>query len=72
VKNFINEYTVDNPRVRCGFTCPLCYGPKDAGLVVCWPCHRNQELENDGCYSEDAETTIAEFENFLASQERRT
>ena len=63
--------TIDNPRVRRGFTCPLCYASKDAGLVVCWPCHREQKRANRGCYSESAEATIAQFEDFLATQERR-
>jgi hypothetical protein len=63
--------TIDNPRVRRGFTCPLCLGPKDAGLVVCWPCNREQKNANHGAYSERAEATIAEFEDFLAYQGQR-
>jgi hypothetical protein len=66
------KVTIDNPRVRRGFTCPLCYGPKDAGLVVCWPCNRQEKNNNNGSYSNWAEDTITAFEDFLASQEQRT
>jgi hypothetical protein len=58
----------DNPRVRRGFTCPICYGPKDQGLVACWYCFRTSGLKQ--C-DPDAEATVAAFEDFLASQEQR-
>jgi hypothetical protein len=29
---------MDNPRTRSSTTCPLCYGEKERGLVVCWQC----------------------------------
>jgi hypothetical protein len=29
---------MDNPKTRSGTTCPLCYGEKERGLVVCWQC----------------------------------
>jgi hypothetical protein len=58
----------DNPRVRAGFTCPICYGPKDQGLVACWPCFRSSRLR----YGDPkAEQTISDFESFLCSQETR-
>jgi hypothetical protein len=28
-----------HPRIRAGFTCPRCNGPKDKELLLCWPCH---------------------------------
>jgi hypothetical protein len=60
---------IDNPRVRRGFTCPLCYGPKDAGLVACWHCFRTSGLKQ--C-DPVAEETVSKFEDFLASQEQRS
>jgi hypothetical protein len=38
--------TLDHPRVRASCTCPLCDGPKDAGLVTCWSCYRGHNLRN--------------------------
>ena len=29
---------MDNPKTHSGTTCPLCYGEKDRGLIVCWQC----------------------------------
>lgn len=58
--------TIDNPLVRRSYTCPLCLDPKDSGLVVCWPCHRQQKMDNNGCYSADAEARIAKVERHLA------
>jgi hypothetical protein len=60
--------TLDNPRTRRGFTCPLCYGPKDQGLVACWHCFRTSGLRYG---RPEAEDTISDFEAFLESQERR-
>jgi hypothetical protein len=30
---------MDNPNVRRGSTCPLCYGFKDKGLITCPQCY---------------------------------
>lgn len=35
----------DNPNVRNHHLCPLCDGPKDVGLVACWPCFRSSGLK---------------------------
>jgi hypothetical protein len=60
---------IDNPRTRRGWTCPLCFGPKDAGLVVCWPCFKGP---NGLKYNHEREAEVSAFEAFLESQERRT
>jgi len=44
--------------VRLSTTCPNCTGPKDKGLVVCWPCHREQKQKNGGGYSRELERKI--------------
>jgi hypothetical protein len=59
----------DNPLTRRGFTCPLCYGPKDSGLVACWYCFKRSGLKNGEPRAEEA---VSNFERFLESQERRT
>lgn len=59
---------IDNPRTRAGWTCPLCLGSKDAGLVACWPCFRT-ELKRG---NPEAEATVSAFENFLEAQDRRS
>lgn len=60
--------TIDNPLTRAGWTCPICLGSKDAGLVACWPCFRTSGLKQ--C-DPKAEAKVAEFEDFLTQQERR-
>jgi hypothetical protein len=60
--------TLDNPRTRSGFTCPFCYGPKDQGLLACWYCFNRSGLRNG---APEAEAKLLQFEDFLASQERR-
>jgi hypothetical protein len=30
---------LDYPHVRSSDVCPLCYGSKQPGLVVCWRCY---------------------------------
>ena len=37
---------LDHPRVRASCICPLCDGPKDAGLVTCWRCFRGYDMRN--------------------------
>jgi hypothetical protein len=61
--------TLDNPRTRSGFTCPICLGPKDRGLVACWYCFKTSGLKQ--C-APRAEKIVADFEAFLESQEQRT
>ena len=61
--------TLDNPRTRQGFTCPICLGPKSQGLVACWHCYRTSGLKQ--C-DEHAEQIVSDFEAFLISQEQRT
>jgi hypothetical protein len=57
---------IDNPRVRAHHLCPLCNGPKDAGLVACWPCFRSSGLKNG---RRDAEWRIQDRERELAKRE---
>jgi hypothetical protein len=59
--------TYDHPRTRAGWTCPVCLGSKDPGLVTCWPCWRSKYKHGDP----KAEAMVAEFEEFLTQQERR-
>ena len=58
--------------VRADYTCPLCLGPKDRGLVLCWPCHRSEKRANDGCYSAFAERRIAARDDYLRKQRKPT
>lgn len=30
----------DYPHIRASRACPLCWEPKNTGLIVCWPCYR--------------------------------
>jgi hypothetical protein len=60
--------TLDNPLTRSGFTCPICLGPKDRGLVACWYCFKTSGLKNGEPH---AEQVVSDFEAFLESQERR-
>lgn len=57
--------TIDNPLVRRLHTCPLCEGSKDSGLILCWPCHRKQKMQNHGAYSPETEARIARLERYL-------
>jgi hypothetical protein len=41
----------DYPHVRTLLACPKCSQPKDQGLLLCWPCHRQQKREHGGGYS---------------------
>lgn len=59
---------LDNPRTRAGWTCPICLGPKNQHLLACWECFRTSGLKDHNLV---AEQKVAEFEDFLASQERR-
>ena len=56
---------VDNPHVRAALECPLCYGPKNEGLVTCWHCYHRHGLKYG---NETAEHVIASRERFLASE----
>jgi hypothetical protein len=35
---------MDNPKTRSGTTCPLCYGEKDRGLIVCRQCSTSERF----------------------------
>lgn len=35
----------DFPKVRAHHVCPVCNGPKDLGLIACWPCFRNRGVK---------------------------
>lgn len=59
------KYTIDNPHVRNDTICPLCRKRKDTGLVLCWPCHHKEKVENFDCYSQTTETIIEAREYLL-------
>jgi hypothetical protein len=61
----------DSPRIRAGFTCPKCLGPKDPGLVLCWPCHHDEKRYNGGGYSDSTERLIMAYEGYLYRAARR-
>lgn len=42
--------------------CLSCKGAKDQGLVLCWPCHREQKRLNEGGYSPEVQDLIDRFE----------
>ena len=64
--------TIDHPQVRADHSCPLCKGPKPAGNLLCWPCHRTEKAQNDGGYSPEAEAVIAKREDWLTGPYRRS
>lgn len=60
--------TTDHTCIRECLTCPDCLGPKDQGLLVCWPCNRLQKTHNDGGYSERLTRRLGELESFLTCE----
>lgn len=38
--------TVDHPRTRNHPLCPICHGPKNQGLIVCWTCFNRHNMRN--------------------------
>ncbi len=56
------------PNVRAELTCPNCLQPKQAGLVLCWPCHHSQKRFNDGCYSKKCNAKIHAREILLLAK----
>lgn len=50
-------------RVRSHPVCPLCYGVKGVGLLVCWRCYRLHQLRNG---NPRAEAMIRAFGERLA------
>lgn len=52
-------------RVRDGFTCPRCWGSKDQGTLLCWPCHHKEKNRHDGCYSKTTERAIAAYNDLM-------
>lgn len=59
----VNQY----PLIRQWFTCANCQGAKDKGLLLCWQCHHNQKMANDGTYSAKVERELANLERLLSS-----
>lgn len=57
----------DNPHVREDYTCPVCLGPKNRGLLVCWPCHHDETHYNDGKYRPSIEEIISTREFHLTT-----
>jgi hypothetical protein len=57
---------MDHPHVRHMLACPKCSQPKERGLLLCWPCHRQQKRENGGGYSEATERLLAALEGEIA------
>lgn len=53
-------------RVRSHPVCPLCYGVKDVGLLVCWGCYRRTDMRKWGLLDENAERQIRAFGERLA------
>jgi hypothetical protein len=53
-------------RVRSLAYCICCGAPKEAGLLICWPCHRAEKRENGGAYSAATESKIEKVEIGLA------
>jgi hypothetical protein len=62
---YANRCTIDHPRVRNSARCPLCYGPKDVGLIACWGCYRSNELRNG---NPDTEVLLDQREAMLAGE----
>jgi len=54
-----------HPRVRALPVCIECGGLKDAGLLLCWPCHREQKRANAGSYDNKLETNFELIETGL-------
>ena len=52
---------MDNPKTHSGTTCPLCYGEKDRGLIVCWQCSTSERF---------IEAFAEAFEAVLALEDR--
>jgi hypothetical protein len=53
-------------RVRALAYCLCCKGPKEIGLLICWPCHRSEKRANGGGYSPKTELLIVETDRSLA------
>lgn len=56
---------LDRPNIRNSCTCPLCQGPKDRGLLACWPCFNYFKLDG---FSEAAEYSLDMAEERLAAE----
>lgn len=57
-------------RIRALAVCPNCREAKDAGLILCWPCHHTQKNRNDGSYSKRLEAKLAAMEYGLSLSEK--
>jgi hypothetical protein len=58
---------LDHPLTREGTECPICFGPKDQGLVACWPCYR-KHLKYGG---KAGEKMLDDFERLLVRDQHR-
>jgi hypothetical protein len=56
---------IDFPKVRRMIVCSCCGDLKSTGLVICWPCHREQKRDNDGGYSESLRAKLDRIERAL-------
>lgn len=59
---------MSHEKVRAQYTCVGCSGPKSAGLLLCWPCHRKQKQLNAGQlydYSPEIEAKLDKLEETL-------
>ena len=52
-------------RIRKIPACPICRGPKDHGLVICWTCNRTLKAKHDGTWGRPAETILDRVEFML-------
>ncbi len=62
----MNDNLIDHPLVRASATCPICEGPKDSGLVICWPCYRKTNMR---CGNQDVELLLDKSERLLKLSE---
>ena len=52
-------------RVRALLFCPRCHGGKDAGLLLCWPCHQRQKRAYGGDYSKRVYVILNMLQTYL-------
>ncbi|HEV2659399.1 MAG TPA: hypothetical protein VGU68_02295 [Ktedonobacteraceae bacterium] len=57
---------INHPHVRNLRICIACNKPKDTGLLICWPCNREQKRLNAGCYTPEIEQRLDFVEAHMA------
>ena len=57
--------TLQHDRVRAVTFCPRCFGTKDQGLLVCWPCHARLKRAYDGGYGRVMERRLVDLDIYL-------